>query len=654
MPNRFGELQKFVHYNALVAWRTRDFWVRAVLCWTIGAVLLVNDEVTNFDVRLKIRGPRPTTARIVLVDLNERDWSGFEVGNRNDLRPLKEVITFTDAYFWNANAWEKLLSQILMGAPSSIGVALFFGENIPSPKISTSALQRTFGDPRVAWGADMDNSGRMLIPLFASTYNANVGLRGLRFDDDGTARRFASSSVQVPHLAVRIATFAKPELAPWIQKHFQNATLINFRGDRKSFPVVSAKDVIEGRIAPETFENRVVIVGSLDSPLEQMQTPVGRMSRAEVIANIADNALEQRVITRWPTAIYLVLLALIMGGSIWVLVTYPQSVTLVVFFLATIIWTSGSIWAFDKFYFWIPVFSPLAQLVVTCIVFLSYQLAQNERRTWRLQQEQRYLSEIEQLKTNFVSMMSHDLKTPIAKIQAICDRLIATSPEENLANDLRTLRRSSDELHRYIQSILQVTKVEAKDFQIQKEVMDINENIERVVARVMPLAREKGLVLETRLEPMFSIEADSTLIQEVIHNLIENAIKYTPAKSGDSPGGRVTVTSQEKDDNVVVVVEDTGPGIDPEDQKDIWRKFTRGRQQTSGGTEVRGTGLGLYLVKYFIELHGGQVFLESAFGRGTRIGFSIPIADEAAESAEEETPARIATDLREQAGGEAG
>ncbi len=85
----------------------------------------------------------------------------------------------------------------------------------------------------------------------------------------------------------------------------------------------------------------------------------------------------------------------------------------------------------------------------------------------------------------------------------------------------------------------------------------------------------------------------------------------------------MSITSSEKDDNVEVLVEDTGPGIAPEEQKEIWGKFTRGR---SLDTLPTGTGLGLYLVKYFIELHGGTVFLSSELGTGTRIGFKIPIA----------------------------
>jgi len=649
MNKRLDDLQKFVHYNALVAWRTKDFWVRALLCWIIGAAMLANDEVTNFDMRLKIRGPRPSSDKVVIINVPEREWAALIAQSellhnpsalsqsRNVIRPLKEITSVNDSFFWNSMVWEDLLRQVLSAEPAAVGITFFFGDNIHWPQTTPSALA-VFEDSRIVWGAERDNSGRILVPLFASTYNTNVGLRGLRMDDDGNVRRFMSSPIQIPHLGVRLAALAAPRLADRADREYLSPTLINFSGDGESFKIINARDIVEGNFEPEALKGRVILIGSLESPLEQMQTPLGRMSRTEIIANITDNVLNQSSVIRLRATVYLSLLAALMIAAIWVLITYPQSVTLVIFTLAAIVWSAASAWAFDVFHFWLPVFSPLAQLTITCIVFLSYQLALNERRTWRLEQEQLYLSEIERLKSNFVSMMSHDLKTPIAKIQAICDRLIAAMPTAEITQDLRTLRRSSDELHRYIQSILQVTRVEAKDFQIQKEVMDINDSIERVFSRLQPLAKEKNLRMEKVLEPMFSIEADTTLIQEVIHNLIENAIKYTPAVSPSGTPGRIVVTSQERDDNVVVVVEDNGPGIDPRDQKEIWLKFTRGQHQTTGGqsghTDNRGTGLGLYLVKYFIELHGGQVFLESTPGVGTKVGFSIPITEEAAAPAE--------------------
>jgi len=627
MLERWHGIRKYLQYNLLLVWRTRDFWLRAIACWFVGIFLLSGDESHKYDFRLQARGPRPAHSRIVIVDLGDRDWLFHERERQNILRPLKEIVSYNDTYFWHPKAWERILSRLLEASPHAIGVTLYFGDPIRSERLSAES-RRIFEDPRVVWAADIDSNGRILVPIFATTYNTNVGLRELRADDDGVVRRFTSSYVQVPHIASRLAALADSGYLSWENRPSRKSALINFSGDKNSFTVLNVKDVLEGKFSPDLVRDSVVLIGPLSAPSEMLQTPLGRMSRTEVIANITDTLLARKIIYHWPTPVYISLLALLMAGSIWVLVTYPQSVTLVTFVMTAIVWTAASTWAFDTWFIWIPIFSPLAQLTVTCIVFLSYQLAINERRTWSLQQEQRYRNEIEQLKTNFVSMMSHDLKTPIAKIQAICDRLLFAVSDPVLVQDLKNLRRASDELHRYIQSILQVTKIEAKEFRIRKEVTDINDNIERVVARLRPLAAEKNLRIETQLEPMFSIEADTTLIQEVIHNLIENAIKYTPKPDSESgQTGVVRVISQEKDDMVVVTVEDNGPGIDPADHENVWKKFTRGRDQVSN-TETKGTGLGLYLVKYFIELHGGQVFLESELGKGTRIGFMIPIASE--------------------------
>lgn len=626
MSERLEPLRKYLLYHGLVIWRTKAFWLRALVCWAIGSALLMSDDLGNFDSRLQIRGPRPSTADVVIVDVSEREWNAFvEPESRNVLRPLKEVISLTDTFFWNESTWERMLEAILSDEPASIGVMFFFGDNV-RPRTQTPKSRSIFADPRVIWGADVDSAGRLLVPAFAETYNSNVGLRGVRADDDGTVRRFQSSILQIPHIGVRIAEVASQrlKLKP-TRKDYQSQALINYAGPADVFRVVSFRDLLEGRVDPETFRDKIVLIGNLSSPLEQMQTPLGRMSRTEVMANIVDNVMLDKTVIQLPKPVYVGLLALLMVASMWVLVSYPQSVALVFYVMTGILWASSSAYAFDVLLVWIPVLAPLVQLAFTYIVFLSYRLALNEQRTWRLEQEQKYLSEIEQLKTNFVSMMSHDLKTPIAKIQAICDRLLTAVPDSEIAPDLKSLRRSSDDLHRYIQSILQVTKVEAKDFKIAKEVTDINENIEKVVGRLKPLADEKAISLETNLEPMFSIEADTTLIQEVILNLVENAIKYTPKS------GRVTITSSERDDNVEVVVEDTGPGIAPEEQKEIWGKFTRGRGQETGPA---GTGLGLYLVKYFVELHGGSVFLSSELGKGTRIGFKIPIASESADATE--------------------
>jgi K+-sensing histidine kinase KdpD len=258
-------------------------------------------------------------------------------------------------------------------------------------------------------------------------------------------------------------------------------------------------------------------------------------------------------------------------------------------------------------------------LTATWIIFIGYQATKIEKQNFRLQQEQQYLHELEQLKNNFVSLISHDLKTPIAKIQAIVDRLLVNQQQVEIHPDLRVLRLYSDELNKYIQSILKLLRVESRDFRLNIEVADINDVILEALNLLKPLAQEKNISVNTRLEPIFSLEFDTMIMKDVIINLIENAIKYTPT------GGSIEIKSFEDTDNVNVCIKDTGDGIKPEDMDRVWGKFTRGSDQD---LKTKGTGLGLYLVKYFIEMHGGKVKMESAVGKGTIVSFSLPLDSE--------------------------
>jgi signal transduction histidine kinase len=574
------------------------------------------DENSNYDFRFRMRGIQKHSEQIVLVEIPEREWVELHE-SRNVIRTLKEIMNFSDGFFWNQATWEKLLSRLLEAKPAAIGVSLYFGDNIRIPILSDEQ-QAIFKNPKIVWAADVDEGGRALVPAFSTLYNSNIGIKNLRPDSDGILRRTRSPIAQIPHFATRVAEIAGQPVSP-----IPESGQINFVGPSRTFRVINFQDILSGHIKARELKNKIIIIGTaITSPgsglADQLQTPVGRMSRAEVLANVTDNVIGKKWILKLPNALHLLVLAFLVIFSIWILSRYPQSVALVFFIWTGTLLAALSAWAFDSYYVWLPALAPALQIGFTYIVFLSYQLSFNEQRNWQLEQEKKYLTEIEQLKNNFVSMMSHDLKTPIAKIQAVVDGMLAQSPDDKNILNLKSLRNSSDDLHKYIQSILQITKIEAKDFKIRKEVIDINEMIESGIAHLLPLAQARSIELGSHLEPMFSIEADRTLLQEVILNLIENAIKYTP------PGGRVLITSQETDDNVKVIVQDTGPGIAADEQAKIWGKFTRGKT----GVDTRGTGLGLYLVKYFIELHGGRVFLESQMGQGTKIGFSIPVAED--------------------------
>jgi signal transduction histidine kinase len=269
--------------------------------------------------------------------------------------------------------------------------------------------------------------------------------------------------------------------------------------------------------------------------------------------------------------------------------------------------------------FYIPSLNIGFSLLITYLTFTGYRLAYQENLQWRALKQAQYMKELDQLKTNFLSLLSHDLKTPLAKIQAGVDRL---KRETGLPSELvETLENSNQELKRYIESILSLSKIESQKVILNKKSNDINRVIEFALKRLKPFAEAKGIRIEADLEPLFSVECDEDLMKQVVSNLIDNAIKYSPEAS------RVIVRSREEDGFIRVDVEDFGPGI-PKDQLPlVFRKFSRFfRPQGQGIKEqVRGTGLGLYLSKYFIELHGGSIRLKTVEGVGTTFTFNLPV-----------------------------
>ncbi|HRO68347.1 MAG TPA: ATP-binding protein, partial [Pseudobdellovibrionaceae bacterium] len=395
--------------------------------------------------------------------------------------------------------------------------------------------------------------------------------------------------------------------------------MVNSRGGPRVFTRYSLSEILNDETPPNAFRGKIIIIGADTGNGPRFLTPVGALPRSEIFAHMVDNQLDGRWIKRLDFVWYAAIFFVITLFSVFLITTYPQSVVLLFFLWIGTLSAALSAWAFDTLAIWFPAFSPFVLLAATWIVFIGYQATRIERINLRLQQEQRYLHELEQLKNNFVSLISHDLKTPIAKIQAVVNRLRAQSLHPDLQEDFRSLHQSSEELHRYIQSILRVLRVESRDFKLNLDVGDINEVIEEVTRQLQPLAKEKSITMALDLEPMFSSEFDVTLMKEVVLNLIENAIKYTPV------GGRIEIRSREVEDSIRVEIQDNGQGIAKEDLERVWQKFTRG---TGQDLKTKGTGLGLFLVKYFIELHGGEVRLESELDRGTTVWFTLPLADD--------------------------
>jgi signal transduction histidine kinase len=614
------------HFTDFVV-KFRGLWLRAALCWTIGLVLLYYGSNDKYDLRFQLRGLQEPSKDIVLLLISQDEWIRLHQTKRNWIRPLKEITELSDGFYWNPQTWSSLLKTLLAENPQAVAVSFYFGNNIRRP-LSRHLYAPEFRDPRIVWAARQDNDDQLLAPVFAASFSRNVGLIEMTLDDDGFLRRFESPYLQTPNMGLKIAQRMQPDSlneVPLKNTHFSRT--INYQGPPGSFSTVTLTKLLSGDYKKNLFKGKTVIIGAANANGHQYQTALGSMTRAEVLANIATNAIQKQWIQRMDSTLLIVALYALLILGIWVMSTYPQSLGLVFFFWTSITLIALSLWVFDSLYIWVPVLAPTGQLAAIYIVFLSFQLTLKDNLNWRLEQERKYLLEVEELKRNFVSLISHDLKTPIAKIQAICDRLLANQDPINkeLSQDLINLRKESSELHRYIQSILQITRVESRDFKINKDAADVNEIIENVVQQLTPLAKEKDIEISLKLEPMFLIEIDGVLIQEVILNLIENAIKYTP------DGGAIKILSLEVDDRVYVEVEDNGIGISEKDQEKVFEKFYRSEE---GELKAKGSGLGLYLSKYFIELHGGEVFLKSWSDKGTRIGFWLPVKEE---SGSEET-----------------
>ncbi len=585
--------------------RSRGVVLRALLCWALGCVILFNDEVTSYDSRLQIRGNQSVSSQIVLITLRASDLAEPE-GLRSRFGPVGEITDVTDSFYWSSELWTDLMSRVLAQNPRKVGVALFFSENLGPLRMPLHQI-KLLKHPKIVWGTTVAMSERINQPLFSDDLRSNIGSIQLTRDEDGIIRRF------IPTQDNFIARLVDRDF------DWHSSRIINYRAASGSFTEYSLRDVVEGRIPEDAFRNKYVLIGSESASSTQYLTPLGSSARHEVFAQILDNTIENRWIFRASNWIYVWFLLPLMILSVFMITSYPQTIAFVFMLWLATLSVALSAWVFDLFAIWIPAISTAMQLLATWVIFIGYQANIIERRNWFLRQEQKYLSELEQLKNNFVSLISHDLKTPIAKIQAIVDRLLGDPGTAGFNTDLKSLRMSSDELNRYIQSILKVLRVESRDFQLNKEVGDINETIQEAVEQLTPLAQEKQIQIRSTLEPMFSIEVDFTLMREVLINLVENAIKYTPI------GGKIEINSHEVGPKVWIEIQDTGEGIPADEVANVWRKFVRGKDQD---LKTKGTGLGLYLVKYFIELHGGEVFLESELGKGTKVSFSLPLEEE--------------------------
>jgi two-component system, NtrC family, sensor histidine kinase GlrK len=229
------------------------------------------------------------------------------------------------------------------------------------------------------------------------------------------------------------------------------------------------------------------------------------------------------------------------------------------------------------------------------------------------------LKEVDRMKSDFFSLMSHELRTPLTSIKEGTNLFLEGKGGEVTERQKRLLTIVSEESNRLIQlvnSLLDLSKLEAgiAAFQFLKD--DLAPLITRVIREIEPLAEAKGIRIKRDIQESPRVSMDTERILQVLRNLLGNAIKFTPQ------GGVIEISLQAKDGVVEVSVTDTGPGIPEEQTAIIFDKFRQAVHE--GSRKIQGTGLGLAIVKQIIQSHGGRVWVESAVGRGSTFRFTLP------------------------------
>jgi signal transduction histidine kinase len=237
-----------------------------------------------------------------------------------------------------------------------------------------------------------------------------------------------------------------------------------------------------------------------------------------------------------------------------------------------------------------------------------FELLWNERT---LNEE---LKKAYKMQKEFINIASHELRTPVQPILGLSEILKSRISKDRDEYDLiDIIARNAKRLHRLTEDILDVTKIESQSLQLKKEIFNLNEVIMNVLADYGSHVRKiNGVKVSLINKGDFLIEADKRRLNQVISNLLDNAIKFTQK-------GSIVISTQRKDnDNVIVFVKDTGIGIDQEIMSRLFSKFA--------SKSVQGTGLGLFISKSIIEAHGGKIWAENnPDGKGAVFAFSLPI-----------------------------
>lgn len=472
--------------------------------------------------------------------------------------------------------------------------------------------------------AQLQLAGRYL-PGFVSrdtfSYGADSVSRRVMLSIDGFPTVYAAAACRVrgldaPELCLQGRGIEK--IGDAVQAY------VNWQGRAGTYTAVSSRTVASGGMPKGSFSDKIVLLGTTlkankstdfirtpytQDPMETTQLEGAAHALATLLSGsqIAKSSRFLNWLLTLLVGVCTVNLVLFLPPGRGILLVLGEIAAL--FLIAWISLFAGR--------YWLDLAHPLMVACVAYYIVIPYRLVDEYRKRFHYQEKSELMTQLELLKSNFLSLVSHDLKTPIARIQGTAELLLSdgTDPDKR-KKSLTSIVRTTEDMSEYVETILDVVRAESATMPLRKTSRDVNKLIQEVIEQKGYLAAEKRIQIEASLEPLFSIKFDEKLIRRVLANLVENAIKYSP------PDTRIRLSSKEDRDWVTIAVEDEGVGISPEDQPMVFTKFYRCKNSEA---EQKGNGLGLYLVKYFVELHDGFVELKSELGKGSVFTVGLPV-----------------------------
>ncbi|HLF86264.1 MAG TPA: ATP-binding protein [Nitrospiria bacterium] len=406
-----------------------------------------------------------------------------------------------------------------------------------------------------------------------------------------------------------------------------NSRYLNFYGPPRTIttiPYFQALQQDRQRAAIQNgldFKDKVIFIGVSEiSQHEQrdgfytiFSDPNGfDLSGVEICATAFANLLEDIPVEPFGFSSHIITV-LIWGFIIgFVCLLFPP-LTATLYILGLIILYSGMAYSQFKIVgIWFPLVIPIIFQVPLAILVAGF---------WRyidINKEQKII----QMKSEFVSQVSHDLRTPLTVIKGYIDNLedgITGDLTEKQKEYLSRISKNADKLTRLINDLLDTSRIESGRVKLKIGNLSINDLITNVIEDLMPISRAGNIeiIVYAPGEECW-VRGDREKLEQVTRNLLENAIKFTHT------GGRVTIMLQKDQKFVKVSIRDTGIGIAPVEQIRIFDRFYRIEQDCPTGT--KGTGLGLFIAKTLVELHGGRILVTSEVGKGSEFSFTLPIS----------------------------